>query len=195
MLARIAIFAATLFTAQSSIAQRVENPTTLLHPYFGTGLYIGNGPGIGGEAGVRYSPFYMGLEVGVEAGSFPGGINPANSRILPYLPDDEPNNVTFYGIHAGLMTSRDPGGFCIGLVLMSSHQKILHYFWTTSPSYSSTLQSNSWINIGPEIRFDPSRHFSMGFAFTYHAGFKLGFDYVIWRTESAGLTSPAQNAP
>ncbi len=85
----------------------------------------------------------------------------------------------FFGLHGGMILSKDAGILSVGIVLMGSWQRRVHYYPINSTEYSSIATKTFWVNPGPEMRLRTDPHTLVSFAYTYHAGFKLGLDYIL----------------
>ncbi len=133
--------------------------------YVGANLRVGGtGFGLGGEFGWTFSRIYFGLETGVN--------HLASLVSQNFLPpkgqpaDPEVSVEPFASVHIGYYILDWLG---IGIVASGSSSP----YWE-----SGVLGSQSWFNVGPDLRLRTSEHFEFTTAFTMRPLLKLGFAYL-----------------
>ncbi len=141
-------------------------------PYLGASGSAGpGGLGWGIEAGLRFFPFYAGLEYGVYY------LWPTSSSTDPIIGQIPPpfaiSSVQYGGIHAGYVMSDSA---FIGIVVLRNYQ-----LWETPTSSEDGVTSTkTFLDFGLDIRFPiiHDRNIYLAFALTYRRGLKLGLDYM-----------------
>ncbi len=141
-------------------------------PYLGGSVSAGpGGVGWGIEAGLRFYPFYAGLEYGVyylwptsSSTSFPafGSIPPPTAI----------SSAQYGGIHAGYIMS---DSIFVGIVVLLSSQ-----IWDTPNSVEAVISTKTFWDFGPDVRYAgiDNGHMYLAFALTYRRGLKLGLGYM-----------------
>jgi hypothetical protein len=139
-------------------------------PYLGGSVSAGpGGLGWGIEAGLRFFPFYAGLEYGVyylwptsSSSSFPafGSIPPPTAI----------SSAQYGGIHAGYIMS---DSLFVGIVVLLSSQ-----IWDTPDSVEAVISRKTIWDFGVDLKSAVDKHLYLAFALTYRRGLKAGLGFM-----------------
>lgn len=130
--------------------------------------------GIGLEYGIAYNNFYIGAECG-----FYGIViyKPTTSyELISIANDGFPTKEEYLGIHGGVILD---SWLWLGIVLLVSTTEVDHFSYDAANQvWNESIKHPLYFNIGPDLRFKTSTHFSVNTAFTIRRGLKLGASYL-----------------
>ena len=133
---------------------------TKIEPYVGASYSFAGAtkPGLGAEFGIKLKFFYVGFEYGL----YGKPSDPSDTfRSIDPAMNDAPDAEIYYAVNGGVVLDR----LLLGVTVVMSHAEFVS-------------GSQSWVNLGPDIRYQLWRHMLLGAAYTRRRGVRLGANFV-----------------